>query len=107
MIVAPGGAFLMLSIDHEGHEVARWLADRGVAAFVLKYRLNPTPEDPQEFGKQVMDSRGANAPGAPPPSTPADALADAKAAIALVRSRTREWGATRRGSASWASRLER
>jgi acetyl esterase/lipase len=44
MIVAPGGAFLMLSVDSEGHQVAQWLADRGVAAFVLKYRLRPTPD---------------------------------------------------------------
>ena len=93
MIVAPGGAFLMLSVDSEGHQVAQWLADRGVAAFVLKYRLRPTPPDPQEYGKQMMQTiRGVNAPGAAPPSTPPEALADAKAAITLVRSRAREWG---------------
>ena len=43
VIIAPGGAFMMLSIDYEGHDVARWLAARGVAAFVLKYRLEATP----------------------------------------------------------------
>ncbi|MFC1780979.1 alpha/beta hydrolase [Planctomycetota bacterium] len=39
VIVAPGGAFRFLSINMEGHDVARWLAERGIAAFVLKYRV--------------------------------------------------------------------
>lgn len=39
VIVAPGGAFHILSMNSEGTEVAKWLNDRGVAAFVLKYRV--------------------------------------------------------------------
>ena len=39
IIVAPGGAFHILSIDNEGIDVARWLNTHGIAAFVLKYRL--------------------------------------------------------------------
>ena len=39
VIVAPGGAFHTLSIDNEGRKVAEWLNSKGVAAFVLKYRL--------------------------------------------------------------------
>ena len=39
IIVAPGGACIALAIDHEGNSVARWLQERGIAAFVLKYRL--------------------------------------------------------------------
>jgi hypothetical protein len=39
MIVLPGGAFGALAWDLEGTEVAQWLADRGVTAFVLKYRV--------------------------------------------------------------------
>lgn len=39
VVVCPGGAFHALSINSEGHDVARWLAAKGVAAFVLKYRL--------------------------------------------------------------------
>jgi acetyl esterase/lipase len=93
MIVAPGGAFQMLSIDSEGHQVAQWLAERGVAAFVLKYRLNPTAAEPSEFLKELGQTlRSVNAPGAQKPSTPANALADAKTAISLVRSRSAEWG---------------
>src|SRR5690242_1232914 len=39
MIVAPGGGHTQLVIDKEGWEVADWLNERGIAAFVLKYRL--------------------------------------------------------------------
>lgn len=39
VIVAPGGAFVALAIDLEGREVATWLQRRGIAAFVLKYRI--------------------------------------------------------------------
>jgi acetyl esterase/lipase len=39
IIIAPGGGFHLLSIDREGNDVARWLAARGVTAFVLKYRV--------------------------------------------------------------------
>lgn len=43
MIVIPGGGFMSLAIDHEGVMVAQWLAERGVTAFVLKYRVKPNP----------------------------------------------------------------
>ncbi len=39
VVVVPGGGFRLLSINHEGKMIARWLAERGVAAFVVKYRL--------------------------------------------------------------------
>jgi endo-1,4-beta-xylanase len=39
VIIAPGGGHRELWTDHEGHNAARWLAERGVTAFVLKYRL--------------------------------------------------------------------
>ena len=45
VVVCPGGAFHFLAIDKEGTDVARWLTDRGVAAFVLRYRVVPTPDD--------------------------------------------------------------
>lgn len=43
VIVCPGGGFQNLAIDHEGLLVAKWLADRGVTAFVLKYRVRTSP----------------------------------------------------------------
>ena len=45
VIVAPGGGFEFLSVQSEGAQVARWLAARGITAFMLKYRLNETPAD--------------------------------------------------------------
>lgn len=96
VIVAPGGGFRTLSMDNEGWDVARALADRGVSAFVLKYRLNQTPSEMAAFKRSTaeMYSGGAR----PPPSTPEQAaaalapqVADARAALALVRARSREW----------------
>ena len=48
MIICPGGGMYGHSIMSEGIEVAQWLQERGVAAFVLKYRLVPTGEDGTE-----------------------------------------------------------
>jgi acetyl esterase/lipase len=39
VIIAPGGAFHALAVGHEGADVAKWLNEKGVTAFVLKYRL--------------------------------------------------------------------
>ena len=39
VIVVPGGGHRELWMDHEGHNFAKWLSERGTAAFVLKYRL--------------------------------------------------------------------
>src|SRR5688500_11111572 len=39
VLVIPGGGHRELWMDHEGYNVAQWLADHGIAAFVLKYRL--------------------------------------------------------------------
>src|SRR5262245_18677897 len=49
VIVAPGGGFLFLSMQNEGWPVARWLADHGIAAFVLKYRLTPSAPSLPDF----------------------------------------------------------
>ena len=38
-LIFPGGGYMRLSMDNEGYELARWLAARGVAAFVVKYRM--------------------------------------------------------------------
>jgi acetyl esterase/lipase len=45
VIICPGGGFHALSINSEGVEVAKWLNDKGVTGFVLKYRLVPTGKD--------------------------------------------------------------
>src|SRR4030095_9469560 len=55
VIVAPGGGFRTLSMENEGWNVARALAEKGVAAFVLKYRLNQTPADMAEFEQSMRE----------------------------------------------------
>jgi acetyl esterase/lipase len=67
VIVAPGGGYQNLAMDHEGRQVASWFNAMGVAAFVLKYRLGPRYHHPIELG-------------------------DAQRAIRLVRSRAEEFG---------------
>jgi len=97
VIVAPGGGFRWLSINNEGWKVAKALADQGVAAFVLKYRLLPTPESLDGL-REAMDrlfaAAGTGGDGAAPPLIPdlSRQLADAEAAHALILSRAREWG---------------
>lgn len=71
VIIAPGGGHRELWIDHEGYNPARWFQQRGVAAFVLKYRL--AREDSSTYAVEK------------------EALADIRRAIRLVRSRAREW----------------
>jgi len=92
VIVAPGGAFRILSMGNEGWEVARALNEKGVAAFVLKYRLQPTAPEWSEFDQ-------GDALRAPPPAGSAAStrspvelpLEDATAAFKLVRARAKEW----------------
>ncbi len=93
VIVAPGGGYVLLSMDNEGYQVARWLADHGVAAFLLKYRVNPTPASEQEFAefsRRMFMKAG--------PVQPADlphgelAVADGQEALRMVRRRATEWG---------------
>jgi acetyl esterase/lipase len=96
VIVAPGGGFQVLAMKNEGIDVARYLADHGIAAFVLKYRIRPTPESDQEMQAdmaKMMGPRPAGGPPAdrPPPSAPAFAMDDAQTALKLVRSRAAEW----------------
>jgi acetyl esterase/lipase len=55
VIVCPGGGNVWLSYSSEGTDVAKWLAAKGITAFVLKYRLNHTPEDEAEFAKFTQD----------------------------------------------------
>jgi acetyl esterase/lipase len=95
VLVAPGGGFRWLSINNEGWKVAQALADRGVAAFVLKYRLIPTPdslEGLQDSMNRLFSAAGEG--GKPPPLNPdlSNQLADAEAAYALILSRAKAWG---------------
>ena len=96
VVVAPGGGFRTLSMENEGWNVARALAERGVAAFVLKYRLNQTPADMPGFERSMREMFSATArPPRPDPERAtaglAPQIADARAAFALIRKRSAEW----------------
>lgn len=66
IVICPGGGYAHLSIVKEGSDVARWLNENGIAAFVLTYRIKPYEQ--------------------PVP------MLDGQRAIRLVRSRAKEWG---------------
>ncbi len=72
IVICPGGGHSVLAIEHEGHNVAKWFAERGIAAFVLKYRLAREKGSPYKIEEH--------------------AFADAQRALRLVRSRGKEWG---------------
>lgn len=94
VIIAPGGGFMALSMDHEGYKVAKQLTDRGVAAFVLKYRLIPTPVDQKEAMRFMAAKVGAAVrrdTGEAKLEKP-EATADAIAALRLVRADAAKWG---------------
>jgi predicted peptidase len=89
IIIAPGGAFHALSIDSEGFDVAKWLVEKGVTCFVLKYRLarslttDPVKEVTAKWGKKEFDE--ANDAVIPL------GIADGRAAIAYVRKHATEY----------------
>ena len=97
VIIAPGGAFRFLSWEMEGTMVADWLKQRGVAAFVLRYRLSDTGTE-EEFQKvqarpPVRPAPGAGRPAPPPGRTEIQAMAaaDGLQAIRVVREHAAEW----------------
>lgn len=102
VIVAPGGGFRWLSMGNEGWEVAQALADRGIAAFVLKYRLFPTPESLDGFKESMNRTFAAATPPAagtkeaerpsPPRMDLTNQRLDAEAAYAMIVKRSKEWG---------------
>jgi acetyl esterase/lipase len=91
VIIAPGGGFMMLSMDSEGYAVAEWLATRGVTAFVLKYRLETTPVDAEAFQKRMSDLIGAHPDVAQALPGEARAVEDGLAAMRYVRSHAAQW----------------
>ncbi len=70
IIICPGGAHFILAYDHEGTEVAEWLASIGVTGIVLKYRV-PARDPSQRWLAAVQD---------------------AQRAVRVVRSKAKDWG---------------
>jgi len=71
VIVAPGGGHQQLVWGSEGTDIAQWLNELGIAAFILKYRLAQTPNY-----KYTVEG---------------EALQDTQRAIRIVRARASEW----------------
>jgi acetyl esterase/lipase len=71
IIIAPGGGHRMLCLGHEGDSLAQWFADRGIAAFVLRYRLAR-----EEGSTYTVDDH---------------AMADTRRAIRMVRANAGQW----------------
>lgn len=97
VVICPGGGFHTLSIEREGFDVARWLAERGVAAFVLKYRLvRSKTDDPvgELLAKLQGDRKKFDEENLP---TVKMAIADGKAAITYLRAHAAEFGISRVG----------
>lgn len=101
VIVAPGGGFRFLSWASEGTRVAEWLARRGHAAFVLKYRTIDTGATEKEFVANVnamMDRLGQEGPSSrdilDPDMQKMSGLAaeDARQAVRAVRERAGSLG---------------
>lgn len=102
-VIAPGGALRVLGFDNEGVKLAEWLNERGIAAFVLKYRtLQQDPSAPRgpppgmpAGAREELVIVNANANPAPDDAKLREvlelAVADARAAIELVRRRAGEW----------------
>lgn len=91
VIVAPGGGFVTLSINSEGNDVAKWLVEKGVTVFVLKYRLaHSLTDDPVKelMGKMSDPKKMQEATG---PVIPL-AIQDGIEAVKYVRSHASEFG---------------
>jgi acetyl esterase/lipase len=71
VIICPGGGYWGVAVKHEGKEIAEWLNELGITAFVLKYRL---PDDAIMVDKSIAP------------------MQDGQQAIRLVRTHAKEWG---------------
>lgn len=93
VLVIPGGGFQFVSLANEGYPIAQWLADNGIAAFVLKYRTMATPNDENKFSEYLhqMSERRANGESVDRSEGLKLATADAQAAIQLIKSHIKEW----------------
>ncbi|HXV00972.1 MAG TPA: alpha/beta hydrolase [Caulobacteraceae bacterium] len=107
VIVCPGGGWRLLAWEHEGLDVAHWLAARGYTAFLLKYRLRGTPAAQADYDAEMarlfagidITRRGRTAFRAMGDIVPYETIRaareaaadDGRRAIEIVRGRAKEW----------------
>lgn len=70
VVILPGGGYGILAMNHEGHDYAKWLNERGITGVVVKYRVG-RPELGYQFPVPFLDARRA---------------------IRTVRANAKEWG---------------
>lgn len=66
VIICPGGGYQIVSMEHEGHDFAKWFASKGFVGVVLKYRM--------PGGNHTIP------------------LSDAEKGVSLIRANAAEWG---------------
>ena len=107
VIVCPGGGWRLLAWEHEGTDVAQWLAELGFTAFLLKYRVRGTPPAQADYDAEMarigeridLTRKGKTAFRAMGEIVPAELFRDARVAaaddgrraVAMVRERATQW----------------
>ncbi len=107
VIVCPGGGWRILAWEHEGIDVANWLAEQGYTAFLLKYRVRGTPAKQADYDAEMLQMysqidltrKGRTAPRAMSDIVPYESIRaardaaadDGRRAIALVRGHAKDW----------------
>lgn len=90
VIVCPGGGFYILAVKHEGTDVAHWLNQKGIAVFILKYRVGQSLTDSP--GKELGDNMKKSDFGDKIKPLIPFAIADGKEAIKYVRAHAADYG---------------
>ena len=67
IVICPGGGYARLAMEHEGFQMARWFAENGITAAVLKYRMPKghceVPLEDAEQALRIMMGLEAGATG--------------------------------------------
>lgn len=88
VIILPGGAFRRLAMDKEGFGTANLLAQQGVSAYVLKYRLVETPASLADMARKMREDIASGKPVTTHPL----AIDDGRRALRMVRDNAARWG---------------
>jgi acetyl esterase/lipase len=107
VIVCPGGGWRLLAWEHEGIDVADWLAARGYTAFLLKYRVRGTPAKQADYDAEMarlyttidVTRKGRRAPRTIGDVVPYESIRaareaaadDGRRAISIVREHAKDW----------------
>lgn len=59
VLICPGGGYGILAASHEGSDFAKWFNERGISAFVLKYRLPNEKAMSHQHEVPLMDAMQA------------------------------------------------